>query len=253
MRVRSYGSLGPLVIVIHGGPGAPGTMAPVARELAPSFRVLEPFQRASGGAPLTVARHVSDLFEVVSAQAGRPALVGSSWGAMLALAYSAAYPDAAAALVLVGCGTFDDASRAAFQATVAERLAAKQQRFTLRDESLVPAYSYDVGAARPDVENYDPRGYAETWTDMLRLQQTGVYPAAFAAIQAPVLMLHGAADPHPGAMIRDRLKRYIPHLEYRELDKCGHYPWLERQARDEFFAFLRDWLVAAVPPAKRAG
>ena len=36
-------------------------VAPVARELAARFQVLEPFQRGSGSQPLTVERHVEDL------------------------------------------------------------------------------------------------------------------------------------------------------------------------------------------------
>jgi len=59
IRARSYGTAGPLVIVLHGGPGAPGYMAPVARGLADSFRIVEPFQRGSGGEPLSVARHMT--------------------------------------------------------------------------------------------------------------------------------------------------------------------------------------------------
>ncbi len=82
----------------------------------------------------------------------------------------------------------------------------------------------------------------ETWLDMLRLQEAGVYPAAFRAIEAPVLMLHGTYDPHPGAMIRDCLRQYMPQIEYRELQRCGHDPWRERFASDEFFAALRAWL-----------
>ena len=58
-----------------------------------------------------------------------------------------------------------------------------------------------------------------------------IYPAAFAAITCPVLMIHGEADPHPGRLTSEDLRRYIPHLEYQELPKCGHSPWLERQAR----------------------
>ena len=82
----------------------------------------------------------------------------------------------------------------------------------------------------------------QTWEDMLRLQAAGVYPQAFAAITAPVLMLHGDHDPHPGATIRDSLAPYLPQLEYRQLAKCGHSPWTERFARDAFFAVLWTWL-----------
>src|SRR5712692_2832251 len=123
MHVRTYGTAGPLVIVLHGGPGAPGHMSPVARGLADSFRVLEPFQRGSGAQPLTVAHHVEDLRELIESRCAgaRPALVGSSWGAMLALAFASAHPDLAGPLVLIGCGTFDPTARARMQAVLEAR------------------------------------------------------------------------------------------------------------------------------------
>ena len=89
----------------------------------------------------------------------------------------------------------------------------------------------------------DAVAHRQTWHDMLRLQEAGVYPALLAAIRAPVLMVHGAADPHPGPMIRDGLVPYLPQLEYHEWARCGHYPWLERAVGAEFFALVGDWLV----------
>lgn len=232
MQVRSYGRSGPVVVLLHGGPGAPGSMAPVARGLADSFRVLEPFQRASGAEPLTVSLHISDLRELLTSPGNAPAaLVGSSWGAMLALAYAAAHPVCAPPLVLIGCGTFDTAARSRLHETLRERKEAGR-----------PLYSCGP-VAEEESAAFDARGHEETWQDMLRLQKEGVYPAAFAAIRSPVLMLHGAYDPHPGRMIRAGLQPYLPQLEYVEWERCGHYPWLEKFARDEFFSVLRGWLT----------
>jgi pimeloyl-ACP methyl ester carboxylesterase len=45
-------------------------------------------------------------------------------------------------------------------------------------------------------------------------------------------------------MIRDSLTPYLPQLEYRELARCGHHPWLERHARETFFRIVREWLLA---------
>ena len=75
------------------------------------------------------------------------------------------------------------------------------------------------------------------------------------AEHCPVLMLHGAEDPHPGALIRDSLWPHLPHLEYHEWARCGHYPWLERCVRVEFFALLERWLRAhcGPPSAARSG
>ena len=91
-------------------------------------------------------------------------------------------------------------------------------------------------------EPCDMKAHTETWEDMLRCQERGVYPEAFVAIRSAVIMLHGSYDPHPGGMIRDNLRQYLPQLEYREFDKCGHAPAIEKFARDEFFNAVREWL-----------
>ncbi len=260
MRVREYGTDGPQVVVLHGGPGAPGHMAPVARGLADAFRVLEPYQRGSGERPLTVARHVEDLRELVDSRCGgsAPAFVGCSWGAMLALAFAAAHPDRAGPLVLIGCGTFDLAARARMKEILDERMPPDlrrrmeslkseipdpDRRLEAMGDLILPLYAFDPVTDDLEGDVCDGRANEETWSDMLRLQEEGVYPAAFSAAKSPVLMLHGSYDPHPGAMIRAGLEPYVPQLEYVEWERCGHYPWIERGVREEFFTALRDWLA----------
>jgi pimeloyl-ACP methyl ester carboxylesterase len=263
MQIRTYGISGPTVIVLHGGPAAVGEAAPIARHLAPPFHVLEPWQRGSGGAPLTVARHVGDLHELVQVHCGadRPALVGESWGAMLVLAYAAAHPQNAGPIVLIGCGTFDPISRARMTAILEERmddglrrqlerLSAEYpdagERLTRQFELTQPLYLFDpivADASDEQAPPFDILAHLETWADMIRLQEAGLYPAAFAAIESPVLMLHGGYDPHPGRMIRASLQPYLPKLEYREWADCGHKPWLEKAVREEFFMVVREWLT----------
>jgi pimeloyl-ACP methyl ester carboxylesterase len=226
MKFREFGPRGgePDVIVLHGGPGAPGSAGGLARALAEPAHVLEPWQRA-----MTVADHIEDMRSFIAAHCDAPpVLVGHSWGAMLALAFAAAHPSLVLAICAVCPGTFDLPSRAAFKHALIDR-----------------AYDVDLLPDDPlDWAVFDEEANARSWSDMLRLQADGTYPAAFAAIQCPVLMLHGAADPHPGPMIRDALLHFLPQLDYRELDRCGHYPWRERHARDAFVAELRDWLAS---------
>ena len=47
---------------------------------------------------------------------------------------------------------------------------------------------------------------------------------------------------HPGKMIRNSLLPYLPHLEYHELERCGHSPWIEKSTRELFFSGICDWL-----------
>ncbi len=270
IEVRSYGAAGPTVVLLHGGPGAPGSVADLARNLAEDARVLEPLQRRSGAVPLTVEQHVADLAAVAPAPA---TLVGWSWGAMLALSFAARHPNRVAALALVGCGTYGDDCRAEYTTRMEERLGpggrrrmrelrdlaratsdpakldrllAERGRLAAAAQSVDPLEDADRPGDRLPV---DGPGHEETWADVLRLQREGIEPAIFARIRVPVLMLHGDDDPHPGPAIRDVLQRFVPQLGYASLPECGHEPWRERRAREPFFAVLRPWLAhhAAFP------
>lgn len=236
LRTRVHGERGPAVIVLHGGPAAAGGARLLAAGLADRFRVYEPLQRGSGDEPLTVARHVADLHALIAdTGAERPALVGESWGAMLALAYAAAHPDQVGPLALIGCGTWDEGARGVLRATLAERHVERHG---------LAVYDFDAepDPPDPDAPPFDERAHLETWEDMVRCQRAGLYPAAFAAIRGPVKMFHGDFDPHPGALVRDSLLAVLPQLEYQSWVECGHSPWRERRVREEFRVALREWL-----------
>ena len=259
IEIRKYaGSDGP-VVVLHGGPGAPGSSAGLAAELAPDFEVWEPLQRRSGEVPLTVDRHVADLHDIAPDPAK---IVGHSWGAMLGLSYAARYPAAVRAMALVGCGTYDTASRAEYERRFevklgdAGRRRGRELRIAMerargraeRDEVLARrgAFAAEVQAVDllPETEpplRADAAGHDETWRDVLRRQATGLEPQSFGVIESPVLMLHGDDDPHPGTMIRDALLPHIPQLEYVGVPRCGHEPWRERHGREPFLRALGDW------------
>ena len=261
LLVKEYGSGLDTVIALHGGPGAAGGIAPLARELGKRWHVLEPFQRSSGGRPLTVAKHIEDLDVLVRARRGHdhPVLVGHSWGAMLALAYAAEHPTVPAALVLIGCGTFSRGARAAFEAQLEARLApadrvrlarirhteaSADRRLAAIGRLMTQVHGHDGVVAEEDAAEADALAHEETWADMLRPHRDGGFPAAFSAIRVPVLMIHGEADLHPGVVISEHLRSRIPHLEYRELPGCGSTPWLERQATQAFFDALQPWMKA---------
>jgi pimeloyl-ACP methyl ester carboxylesterase len=223
--------------LLHGGPGAVDSTIPVARELAARCRVWEPVQEAT-----TVKGHLADLDGVARALSA-PLLVGWSWGAMLALAYAAEHP--VAALFLVGCGTFDETARARLHATRMERLQGETPT-TFEEWGAATARTddYDV-IGPPPAGRVDREAGAATWDDMVRLQAEGRYPAAFASIACPVLLVHGDYDPHPGPLVRASLAPFVRDLTYREIPRCGHTPWRERHGRAPFFKLLRDWVDKA--------
>ena len=185
--MRRYGPEGRSVMVLHGGPGAPGSAGLLARALADPFHVLEPWQRLSSDTPLTVARHIEDLALAISHETPgeRPALVGESWGAMLGLAFASTYPERISGLALVGCGTFDRRARARLQSTLAERTTPELRARIARLATEVPdeneraarahalsdsLYTYRRAVDEP-IAALDLKGHTESWNDMLRLQE----------------------------------------------------------------------------------
>jgi pimeloyl-ACP methyl ester carboxylesterase len=86
--VKMHGAPPFEVAVIHGGPGAGGEMAPVARRLAAQPGVLEPIQTAP-----SVEGQIEELHETLLRYAALPAvLIGFSWGAWLSLLTAVRYP-----------------------------------------------------------------------------------------------------------------------------------------------------------------
>jgi len=268
-RIRFHGDHGPPVITLHGGPGAFGGAVRLAQGLSREFRVVEPWQRPSGEIPLTVAVHIEDLHNLILSllNGEKPALVGSSWGAMLALAYAAQYSDSINATVLVGCGTFDKASRDVIVQRRRQRITDYISKHPeheadlqldmgeqmMKWHSMTDAYEPSADNNElPDSEPFDMQGHTETWQDMVRCQEAGVYPQSFASVMVPAIMLHGADDPHPGGMTRDTLSQYMPHLEYHEFPRCGHDPEIEKYAKDDFFAMMSNWLKRSFSATREA-
>ncbi len=115
---RIYGQLPAKVVLVHGGPGAAGEMAPVAKVLSRARGVLDPLQTAH-----TVASQVEELESQIEEYAAPPVvLVGYSWGAWLSCFLAARRPDLVRKLILISSGPFRDRYVNAIQTTRLSRL-----------------------------------------------------------------------------------------------------------------------------------
>jgi proline iminopeptidase len=108
-HAEAFGDAGnPVVIVLHGGPGADYRYLYPLKALADTHQVVFYDQRGTGLSPrvpakdITLQSFIDDLDAFVDAFGkGRPVhLVGHSWGAMLASAYAGAHPRKVGKLVL---------------------------------------------------------------------------------------------------------------------------------------------------------
>jgi len=254
-NLRTYGSAPFNVALIHGGPGAPGTMAPVARELSTDFGVLEPLQTAD-----TLAGQVQELRDVLTQHAAPPlTLIGSSWGAMLGFILAARHPELVKKLIMVGSGVFEESAATDILDTRLKRLPATA-RFEVwelsrtledTDDSQNDAAMTRLGEIFTQTDAFDPLTldtevisvdyslHRSVWEEVVALRRSGELLALGRSIQCPVLALHGDHDPHPAEGIRRPLSTVEADFRLVLLGRCGHLPWIETQARDGFYRRLR--------------
>ncbi len=252
--IRTYGQAPFRVAVIHGGPGAPGEMAPVARELARQRGVLEPLQTAT-----SLEGQVRELRMALEHHGDPPVtLVGFSWGAMLSFLVAGCYPTLVNKLILVGSAVFDAQYAPQIMETRLGRLRADERReaeaalMTLRaptGPATGPALAR-LGALLTAADAYDPlpdahevvevQGdvFQQVWPAAEELRASGKLLELGRQMACPVVALHGDYDPHPAAGIRIPLGRVLHDFRFVTLEHCGHRPWIERHARESFFQFL---------------
>lgn len=258
--LRTYGKPPFSVAVIHGGPGAPGEMAPVARELAQTRGVLEPLQTKP-----TINGQVQELKRVLEENARLPVtLVGFSWGAILSFIFTAENPTLVKRLVLVGSGVFEEKFAGDIARTRLSRLSPEEQRemetliFRLSDsheeekdllfarvgEYLAKSDSFDPLPVPDEVIAYQYDIFTSVWREAEALRKRGDLLAMGGRIRCPVLAIHGDFDPHPADGVRLPLSRVLRDFRFILLEQCGHRPWIERAARERFFGILRAELEA---------
>jgi pimeloyl-ACP methyl ester carboxylesterase len=259
MNVRKYGKAPYGVAVLHGGPGAPGYMAPVARELGRTLGVLEPLQTKG-----SLHGQIEELRCQLASHADLPVvLIGSSWGAVVALFLAAGYKEMVDKLILVGSAVFDAANSSQIEARRLERLTRENRQ---RYETITGEMERASGDKRRslmkewgeilfDTDVYDPltrdlevmehqyEVLHSVWSDFVALRdQPGSLKSEFSKIGLPTVVIHGEYDPHPIEGIRPFLEDCLRRVRFHILPECGHYPWVEKRARERFFDILRSEL-----------
>ncbi len=259
-NLRFYGSSPYRVAVIHGGPGAPGEMAPVARELSSVTGILEPLQAAD-----SIDGQVQELLAILNEHGDLPViLVGWSWGAWLSYIFAAEYPALIGKLILIGSGPFEEKYATGIIPTRLSRLhdtdrarailltdtlgnPAMKENSTLMAEfgELVSrADSWDLLPHAPASLGYQPSIYQKVWEQASGLRRSGGLLKLGRRVTCPVLAIHGDYDPHPAEGVKKPLSRVLKDFRFVLLDKCGHQPWYEREAKDLFYTVLKQEISA---------
>jgi pimeloyl-ACP methyl ester carboxylesterase len=224
-NLRKYGNPPFRLAVIHGGPGAPGEMAPVARELSAFWGVLEPLQTA-----VTLEGQIRELKDVLEEHGDLPViLIGFSWGAMLSFIFTSRHPQFVKKLILIGSGPYEEKYAVNIMETRISRLGKEDwENFILLTEILndpsaknrndalcsfgkliSKADTYDSLPHQEELLECSYESFKGVWEEADELRSRGKLLELGREICCQVVAIHGEYDPHPYEGVRDPLSRVL--------------------------------------------
>jgi len=260
---RLYGNAPYKLAVIHGGPGAPGSVATIARRLVSmelGFGVIESLQTQNSVVELIEELH--EIFEKNNIE--KTVLLGHSWGAWLAWLYAAAYPEQVNKLILVGCGPFEPSYAPSIDQTRKSRLSAEQAAemdaifAALNDPGTPDEDARSRLAMLTNVDNYAPiviptdeedcietdgPALGNIFPETARMRASGELLVLSEHICCPVVAVHGDYDPHPAEGVRLPLSERLHNFHFYLLPRCGHSPWKEQYAMKAFYKIVAKELI----------
>jgi len=243
------------IVVVHGGPGAPGSAFGIVKGLA-GFGAREPFQTSH-----TLEGQIHELARTVEEHADPPVtLIGHSWGAMLVLLTAAEHPNLVRKAILVCSGGLTAESYAQTNETRLSRLSRKERvraeqiraHLKASPDEEEPGLLFEYHDLISKADAFDPDPSAEdgcvgfqnainksVWAEAVALRESGELLRKIANVRCPVVAIHGDHDPHPAGAVKEPLETLLADFRFVRLSKCGHEPWKERQARDDFFRLMQ--------------
>ncbi len=254
--IRKYGNKPFNIAVIHGGPGAPGQVAPLARELSQSYGILEPFQTVN-----SIRGQVLELKDTLEINAnGSVILIGHSWGAWLSYIFAAEYPQLVEKLILVGSGSYEEEYLAEMNRNRTSRLTDEENRRVQQLMSLMntsnfenkknvlsefgklmsKADSFAPICLEDEILDFQPEIFENCMKEITYLRKSKKLLKLGTKIKCPVTAIHGDYDSHAFEGVEKPLSSVIENFKFILLKDCGHYPWNELYAKDKFYQILNE-------------
>jgi pimeloyl-ACP methyl ester carboxylesterase len=253
-KFRTYGLAPFPIILVHGGPGAPGSLYPLAKELANSFSLVEAFQSQK-----SIDGQVEELKNILIESCQTPVCVlGHSWGAWLSSLLASRYPELVDKLILISAASFEqkyfnDLLQNRLRKILSnespelqkewKKLTTKTRfnddEFQRLGKLMTKADTYQPISQNSYVSNYQSEVFHSIWKEAEELRASGQLMEEVSKIKCRLCVIHGTFDSHPWQGVKHPLEKYFPKLDFHLLDKCGHEPWNEFFAREKFLHILK--------------
>jgi len=273
------------IVVIHGGPDFDHTyLLPDLDRLANAYRLIYYDQRGRGRSAegvrpedVTLASDLADLDKVREHYGlAKTAILGHSWGTVLALEYALRHPDRVSHLILMNPAPASAADYRQFRTERREKMGADLDRiravaatdsFKSGDPDAVVAYyriHFKAALARPEdyerlmaimkpsfttsdailkARHVEDRLMADTWS----LDGYDALPK-LRSLDIPTLVIYGDHDFIP-SFVAEHIAEALPAARLVTMKECGHFAYLEcpEPVRKEIDAFFRKPASPAPP------
>jgi proline iminopeptidase len=280
---KVVGSGSEVLVAVHGGPGnTMESILPDLEPLAKTRTVIYYDQRGNGRSDLikdreklSITRHIEDLETVrVFFKLDKMTLLGNSWGGLLVGFYAAAHPDRVERMILHSPAepthalAVDAANE--IQRRISRRYNAEQaQRF--REVSKLQTWVnakdpraicreffqliFPVYVAKPENASRLKGDACSGSEEAVRYQQfvnqqiwrtLGSWDLlpSLGVVKAPVLVIHGMADPIP-VESAEAWVRTLPNARLLLIEGSGHMPQVEQA--EIFFSAVEAFLKGSFP------
>jgi proline iminopeptidase len=270
------------IIVLHGGPDFDHCyLLPDLDRLADAFRLIYYDQRGRGRSAdqvlpeeVTLTSEIDDLDKVRQHfHLESPALLGHSWGTVLALEYALRHPERVSYMILMNPAPASGRDLALFRKAYLQKLGAEMDR----QREIVASAAYKEGdpeavAARYRIHFKPALKRSEDYEKLMATMKAGFISQGKAGIvkaravedrlmrdtwqvdgydllpklqtlSIPTLVISGDHDFIPKE-IAPHIARAIPNAQLVMLRNCGHFTYLEcpgdvRKALNDFFRRTR--------------
>ncbi|MCM1989334.1 alpha/beta fold hydrolase [Oceanirhabdus seepicola] len=258
---RVYGNKPYNIILLHGGPGAPGSLSSLGKMLSVKYGLIEHLQESD-----SIDGQIKEIKEICDIHDKEPfIIIGHSWGAWLGYLFAAKYPECVKKLILVGAGPFESKY-------INEMNDIRENRFTDQDREIISKqwevlksgnseaekkkafgimgkviskieiYRVLDDIKEEEITDYKPEAFFKLMDEVNAMRKSGELLNKGKDIKCHVTAIHGDYDPHPFKGVEETLTNVVDDFKMIIIEKCGHYPWKEVHGRKQFLELLCDLL-----------
>lgn len=257
-RCFNYGQSKSNVLLLHGGPGAVGSLSYLANVLSKTISIAELWQTSKN-----VEVMCAEICQQLQYCNDNPIIIGHSWGAILGYIFAAKFPQKIGKLIMISSGALtkqhhEEAMIARFSSISQEEnskmeilykkldASSGQEEIAIFRELAKFLETIEVSAPVDNIYEriktlyYDLNCYKSINIEYKNLLNTKQMETLGTKITCPVSVIHGKNDPYSYTDLQSFLyKTLSTKTVFYLLDNCGHWPWREKHAEKEFFFIMQ--------------